>query len=153
MKKLRVYLDNCCFNRPYDDQTFVSIKIETEAKIALQNKIRDNEMELCWSYILDIENYNNPFPEREKEIGKWKQIALYDVEENDSILLNMNKFISSGIKPLDALHISCAVEMECDYFFTVDKGILKKGTALKDIIILSPIDFILNLEKCDDDRY
>jgi predicted nucleic acid-binding protein len=153
MKKLRVYLDNCCFNRPYDDQTFVSIKIETEAKIALQNKIRDNEMELCWSYILDIENSNNPFPERKKEIEKWKQIALYDVEENDSILLNMNRFIFSGIKPLDALHISCAIEMECDYFFTVDKGILKKGDALKNIIILSPIDFILNLEKFDDDRY
>ncbi len=76
MKKLRVYLDNCCFNRPYDDQSMVSIKIETEAKIALQNKIRHKDIELCWSYILDFENRNNPFPERKKEIENGNKSPL-----------------------------------------------------------------------------
>jgi len=33
MKKYRLYLDNCCFNRPYDDQTFLLVQLETEAKI------------------------------------------------------------------------------------------------------------------------
>ena len=31
---LRVYLDNCTFNRPFDDQTQVRIEIEAKAKIS-----------------------------------------------------------------------------------------------------------------------
>jgi hypothetical protein len=72
-------------NRSYDDQSFISIKIETEAKIAIQEKIKNNEAGLCWSYILDIENDNNPFIERKKKIEKLKAIALYDIEKYDQV--------------------------------------------------------------------
>lgn len=30
---MRVYLDNCSFNRPFDDQTQIKISLETEAKL------------------------------------------------------------------------------------------------------------------------
>jgi len=33
---LKVYLDNCCFNRPFDNQNQVRIRIETEAKLFIQ---------------------------------------------------------------------------------------------------------------------
>jgi hypothetical protein len=32
----RIYLDNCCFNRPYDDQAYLTIKLESEAKLFVQ---------------------------------------------------------------------------------------------------------------------
>ncbi len=28
--KYRIYLDNCCFNRPYDDQAHLLVQLETE---------------------------------------------------------------------------------------------------------------------------
>jgi hypothetical protein len=34
-----LYLDNYCFNRPYDDQSNTLVKFETEAKLYLQDKI------------------------------------------------------------------------------------------------------------------
>lgn len=152
MNNLRIYLDNCCFNRPYDDQNFISIKIETQAKIAIQEKIKNNSIDLCWSYILDFENTNNPFLERRMEIIKWKALASYDIEENQNILNNMNKLILLGFKPLDSLHISCAMELRCDYFLTVDKGILKRSIKISESIeILSPIDLILKLEDENND--
>lgn len=43
---MRVYLDNCTFNRPFDDQTQIRIKLETEAKLYIQEKIRDGTLEL-----------------------------------------------------------------------------------------------------------
>ncbi|WP_404357416.1 hypothetical protein [Methylotuvimicrobium sp. KM1] len=43
---MKIYLDMCCFNRPYDDQTQSRIRIETESKIVIQQKIKDNEHEL-----------------------------------------------------------------------------------------------------------
>jgi len=56
----RLYLDNCSFNRPFDDQSQIRIHLETEAKLAIQKKIMDGEFEIVWSYILDYENQQNP---------------------------------------------------------------------------------------------
>jgi len=33
---MRIYLDNCSFNRPFDDQTQLRIRLETEAKQLIQ---------------------------------------------------------------------------------------------------------------------
>ena len=33
----RIYLDNCCFNRPYDDQTQLNIYLETQAKLHVKS--------------------------------------------------------------------------------------------------------------------
>ena len=30
---MRIYLDNCTFNRPFDDQTHIRIYVESEAKL------------------------------------------------------------------------------------------------------------------------
>jgi len=46
---MRVYLDNCCFNRPYDDQGFLSIYLETQAKLSIQDLISKNsKLFLIW---------------------------------------------------------------------------------------------------------
>ena len=50
---MRIYLDNCCFNRPFDDQKQLRIRIEAEAKLNIQENIRAGKLELVWSYILD----------------------------------------------------------------------------------------------------
>jgi len=31
-ERMKVYLDNCCFNRPFDDQSSPVVRLETEAK-------------------------------------------------------------------------------------------------------------------------
>ena len=44
----------------------------------------------------------------------------------------------------DALHIACAIKVECGYFLTTDKKLLNKETA--DITIINPLDFVRKLE-------
>ena len=34
---MRVYLDNCSYNRPYDDQSQMRIHLETQAKLYIQD--------------------------------------------------------------------------------------------------------------------
>ena len=151
MKNINLYLDNCCFNRPYDDQSQLVIKLETEAKIAIQESIKKGLYLLHWSYILDFENNNNPFIERKTEIKKWKELSSSDIEETDVILKRMNKLSTLGIKALDSHHISCAIEQNVNYFLTVDKGILKKAEYIKEIEVLSPIEFIIEMEERNND--
>ncbi len=145
---MKVYLDNCCFNRPFDDQSSLTVLLETEAKLSIQNSIRAGKVALGWSYVLDYENAANPFEERRLEIQQWRELSNSYTEETPPIIEDMNRFITIGIKPLDALHIACAIALDCDCFLTVDKGILKKSILISDIqvFIMNPIDFIIRGE-------
>ena len=139
---MRLYLDNCMFNRPFDNQTDFKILLESEAKLKIQEHIRFGLYELVWSYILDYENSKNPFHERREQIGKWKKYANVDIEADDTLIELAKSFNQFGLKNFDALHIACAITAKADYFLTTDKGILKKSPMVSDIQIKNPIDFI-----------
>ncbi len=139
---MRIYLDNCCFNRPFDDQAQLRIKLEAEAKLKVQEDIRSGIHELIWSYVLDYENSKNPFRERQEQIGKWQKYAIVDVEESPALLEVANKINLMGIKELDSLHLACAVNAGSDYFLTTDDGILKKVTLIESVKVTDPIGFI-----------
>ena len=53
MRRMRLYLDNCTFNRPFDDQNQLKIKLETEAKLFIQQGFIMGIYDLVWSYILE----------------------------------------------------------------------------------------------------
>jgi len=61
---MRIYFDNCCYNRPFDDQRQLRIRLESEAKLEIQAKILERKYELAWSYIIDFENELNSFDSR-----------------------------------------------------------------------------------------
>jgi hypothetical protein len=50
---MRVYLDNCCFNRPFDDQSQARVRLEAEAKLEIQQRVQNRRIELAWSYVLE----------------------------------------------------------------------------------------------------
>ena len=64
---MKVYLDLCCFNRPFDDQSQLLVRLQTEAKLAIQESIRSRSHTLIWSAILDLENIEIPDSERKDE--------------------------------------------------------------------------------------
>lgn len=144
---MRIYLDNCCFNRPFDNQSQLRIRLETEAKTRIQEYILTNAIELIWSYMLEHENDINPFKERRKSIEKWRQLAKIDIEENNAIIQNANEFINIGLRSKDAIHIACAIYSHCDFFLTTDDKILSKSHLVKEITISDPIEFIKEFEK------
>ena len=43
---MKIYLDNCCFNRPFDDQSQVKIHIEAQAKLDIKKKIKKGKYDL-----------------------------------------------------------------------------------------------------------
>ena len=137
---MKIYLDNCCFNRPFDNQKNIKIFLETHAKFYIQQKILEGDYLLVWSYILEFENEQNPFEHRRNAILKWKELASEHIVENEQVLAFGEKLLKIGLKPKDALHLSCAKYAMCDYFFTTDNGILKKQ--INDLKIMNPINFI-----------
>jgi predicted nucleic acid-binding protein len=139
---MKIYLDLCCFNRPFDDQTKARIKLETEAKLVIQEKVRSGNLELVWSYILEFENINNPYEEKKIQIEGWKRYCTSDVTENTAIIELAKKISGYGLKKLDSLHIACAIESNCEYFISTDDKILARNPVIKEIEIIDPFGFI-----------
>ena len=144
---LRVYLDNCCFGRPFDDQNFPRIFMETQATLFIQSKIRDGEIELATSHILHYENSQCKFKIRKESVADFMKAYSkihIDMSYGEQVLKLSEKIISSGVKDKDAYHLASAILAECDYFLSTDKRLLKYNT--NEIILLNPIEFIKVLE-------
>jgi len=141
---MKIYLDNCCYNRPFDDQTQFRISLETQSKLFIQNLVVNKKVELVWSYILTLENSKNPYESKRLSISYFSEYAKIKVVENETILKNSHKIANSGIKNADSLHLACAIEASADFFITTDSRILKYKT--NDINIINPVQFVLNWE-------
>lgn len=145
-EKQKVYLDNCCYNRLFDDQNNILNRLETLSINAIKYLVKTGKYELTWSYILDYENGRNPKIMNQENAKTWKLLSSEYIVEKEAIISKAKELMVAGIKLYDAFHISCAIYNKCDYFITVDKGILKKRNLLTEIIIYNPIDFIKEVE-------
>ena len=142
---MRIYLDNCCFNRPYDNQGNLKVELETKAKLRIQEMIVNNELELVISYILEYENDDNPYPERKIFIADFFRYAILNIEATEDIIAIAKAARESGLKVKDSLHVACAIVADCDYLLTTDKRLLKHKDSRVNIV--NPMEFILDMEE------
>ncbi len=146
MSRMRIYLDMCCFNRPYDDQTQSRVHLEAEAKLLIQQKVRDGECGLLWSSTLDYECHNNPYEEHRLAIEKWRQVAERIVMATEDVISTARRFAAQGIGNYDALHVASAIVGEADLFVTTDDRLLKKIRGNVDLLVMLPGDALATLE-------
>ena len=134
---MRLYLDLCCFNRPFDDQSQTRVRVETDAKLELQAHVSTGKVELIWSYVLDYENAQNPFAERRESIARWRGLAVDRVPESEATLVLARQLAASGVKFYDALHAACAAAGQAALFVSTDDALLKRlkvSSSLKAVL-------------------
>ncbi|MGN0599352.1 MAG: type II toxin-antitoxin system VapC family toxin [Oscillospiraceae bacterium] len=146
MGNVKVYLDTCCYNRPYDDQTQLRINLEAQAKLFIQKQIVDGKLDLIYSFISVYENSQNPFAIRKNAIFDFFSNAVIYIDESNVEIIKQRagEIMKTGIKTKDALHVSCAIEGKADYFVTTDIRLLKYSS--DEVKIINPIDLITILE-------
>jgi predicted nucleic acid-binding protein len=142
----RIYLDNCSYNRPYDDQSQIRIAIEAQSKLYIQRLITEEKLELVVSYVSRFENNANPYASKREPINLFFQNAAVYLDSSYSVSVDARaaEIMKHKIKTNDALHISCAIEAGCDYFITTDDDVLRYQS--QEITICSPVTFLNFLE-------
>ena len=144
---MKVYLDMCCYNRPYDPQNQLSISMETQAKLFIQDLIKNEKIELVSSYMLDYEASNIPMMERKQTVCHFldEHVSEYVGEENRTVVeKKADEIMATGIKIKDAAHVASAILTHCDYFISTDKRLLRYAT--DEIRMVNPIDFVREWE-------
>lgn len=145
---MRIYLDMCCYNRPYDPQDQLLISMETQSKLLIQQWIEEGKCELIGSYTLAYECSNIPNVIRKKSILDFignNTTGYVGQERKDEVSQIAEKIMETNIKEYDAFHIASAIYAGCEFFITVDKRLLKYKT--DRIKIVTPIEFVADMEE------
>lgn len=144
---MRIYLDNCCYNRPYDDQTNITNSLETQAKLTIQNLIRLGRYELVSSETLEYEVDASPYASQSEIIRRFIQenaVLYVGPKRKDDVEKQAAEIMKTGVKYYDACHVASAILAECDYFITVDKRLLKFHS--DKVRVVNPIQFVMETE-------
>ena len=145
---MRVYLDMCCYNRPYDDQSQIKVSLETQAKLHIQDLIQKKQLELVTSYMLRYECGQNPYEMRRKAIMQFVDMhtmAYVGLERKDEIESIAREIMSTGVKFKDACHVASAIYAECEYFISTDMRLLEYRTS--KIKLVTPVEFVTETEE------
>jgi len=143
---MRIYLDVCCLNRPFDDQTQEKIHLESEAILIILSNIASQQWELVGSDVIEFEISKIPDLERRKKVELLAQKILKKQPITTELIQRAKLIAQKGIKALDALHIASAEFLQSEYMITTDNEIVKKYQKytefFKKIKICNPIIFL-----------
>lgn len=139
----RLYFDTCCLSRLYDNLTNPTVYDEAQAVIQIQGDISKDVYVLVWSYVLNREVFQIKDQNQLNEILVWGDIASYTVRRSTPDIVKQSNLLQSiGLKPFDAAHIACAIEMYCDYFITTDRRVLNASPLISEINVIDPVAFV-----------
>ena len=124
---MRIYLDMCSIQRPFDDRSQPRIRVESEAVLAIVALCESGGADLLDSDALRLENLRNPHPLRRGYTEELLEKAAESIHVDQTVEQRAITYVDSGIKPVDALHLALAVAGGADYFCTCDDRLLKRA--------------------------
>ena len=121
-----IYFDVCVLSRPFDDQTFLRVRLETEAANLILSKVRGEKYRLVaspihWEEIKDISDIfeRTELQERLKTLGKSVNVDLAVTRKRAGELYDLNFGVA------DAAHIAFAEQCGAE-FISCDDFLIKK---------------------------
>lgn len=143
---MKVYIDLCVYNRPFDDQGQPRVALETTAFLILLERVIDGLIFIVGSFVLDYENVRNPFDERRDRIIDILSVSIEHVAYSKEIAERASKIEKMGIPAMYAIHIACAETAGADFFVTCDDILIRKTRPIHGKIktkIVSLLDFVV----------
>ena len=123
---MKIYLDNCAINRPFDDQSKERIRLETEAVLLLLTRLTRGEWTWLGSQALEIEIERTPDAEQQARLQRIVDFVQLSVEIGQNELTRAGELERMGFVGFDAVHIACAESGHSNVFLTTDPNELPK---------------------------
>jgi predicted nucleic acid-binding protein len=133
---MKIYLDVCCLNRPFDNQTQDRIHLEAEAILAVLNQCRIADWSIVSSDVIDFEIAKIPDDDRRLKVQILSTVHNVYVAVDAGIEKRALELTKVGLKALDALHAACAEKAKVGVRLTTDDQFLSKVAQNKNIIKL-----------------
>lgn len=142
---MRLYLDLCCLNRPFDDQTQPRVNLEAQAVLLILQRLQGGGHQLCHSSALVVENSRNPKVERRTKVEQLLKQAAVWIPLSLAVYQRVPQLRQLGFHELDAYHLALAEAGSCDRLVTCDDHFLKtarRHAATITVTVTDPISLI-----------
>jgi len=131
---MKIYLDVCCFCRPFDERNNIRVQLESDAMIEIFARCERGEWSLLNSPIVQYEiDRIQDFVKRGNVIVTLS-LARTMIQVTAEIVVRAKTFERVGVKAFDALHLALA-EQSTDIFLTVDDKLLRRAKLISDLKI------------------
>ncbi len=143
---MRIYLDSCCYNRPFDDLSQEVIHIESEAVLSILAKGLGGEYEIVGSDAIEYELNQIKDPVKMQNVlDLYQESIKLQIDETDEINNRSKEIMTlSNIHFLDSLQIAYAEAGNADVMLTTDYKLEKMASHLQlKVRIINPVRFVL----------
>lgn len=140
---MKIYLDNCCYNRPFDDQTQERIHLESEAILTILKRGEIGIYQIIGSDILRLEIERMSDGVKKQRVKELYQVASMSISYSEEIKDRAAEIVStSKIRNFDSLHIASAEAAGVDVLITTDDKLEKMAAKLNlKIKVMNPLKF------------
>ena len=149
---MRVYLDVCCFNRPFDDQSQDKVRLEAEAVISILKRCANGEWKLVGSDMIRLETMKSQDHVKKQKVLLLCEGIAEEIQYNAQIKARAAQLRVNGVKLLDSLHLAFAEYADVDAFLTTDTRLLKVAVRYDmKIRIDNPVNYYMEVlvsEQC-----
>ncbi|MCD8077567.1 MAG: PIN domain-containing protein [Lachnospiraceae bacterium] len=141
---MRIYLDCCCYNRPFDDLTQERIKIESEIIMWVLEEGRSGNCEIIASAALSSEISRITNFERQQGIMGLYQIPGEFVNLTEEIKRRAAEIRGvSRIQTFDSYHIASAEAANADVLLSTDDKLVRMASRLQlKVEVMNPLQFL-----------
>jgi predicted nucleic acid-binding protein len=142
---MRIYLDVCCLNRPFDDQRQERVHLESECVEAILSHMQKGQWLWVGSWALIYEISFISAPERRLQLIRLMSGIHENVRVRESEEKRAEELRDMGFKGMDALHVACAESGEVDVLLTTDDRFLKaakRNRSLLKVTVANPLAWL-----------
>ena len=144
---MKIYLDVCCLNRPFDDQSQTRIRLEAEAVLLILERLQSEEWEWLSSEVVDDEISQT------RDVNRRKRVQNLVLHASGSLILTEKEatrgleLAKMGFGNMDALHLACAESGHVDVFLTTDDKLIRRATRLSQelqVLVANPLHWLVD---------
>jgi predicted nucleic acid-binding protein len=145
---LRIYLDVCCLNRPFDDQRQDRRRLESEAVLLILGHCEAGTWQWISSAVVEEEVNNTPSNERRYRVRSMLSGAHDTVALIEAAVVRAQELKAMGFRTYDALHLACAEQATVDIFLTTDDRVLRIAASHAEelhVRVANPLTWLLEV--------
>jgi predicted nucleic acid-binding protein len=139
---LKIYLDTCCYSRPFDDLTQSKILSEAQAVQDVVELSKSGELTIMSSQFVKYEIDSIPLIEKRDKVGGFYHYDEYHLL-TDKLGRLAKYYQTFGMKTFDSLHLATAETNGADFLLTTDSDFIKFALRCShNVKVVNPRDFV-----------
>ena len=144
---MKIYIDPCCYSRPFDDINHMiqpRVRAEVDAVVNAVDICNAEGFDVVGSKMVAFEINKITKIEKLKKVTRfYRKTKTRNAAVTPAVKTRAAELAAQGIKKLDAFHVALAESIEADYLLTTDDRLeaAAKRLGVKTKVI-NPISFV-----------